>query len=227
MKTHSLNFKNNIKDGGRQIHSKITYGSTILESELYEINFSYDGNLLKSVMKKIVIQSSQTIAINTQVKWKFGVLVNNSYEYLDMGNYIVSKVEKTEDEEKYIITCYDKLLYSMKPYEDMNITYPITIRNYINALATYLGLTFANNNENFGNYNKEILNEKYLDSNGNDLGYTFRDVLDELAEVTGSIICINKDDKLEVRYANNTLDTITGKYLKNVNVKFGKKYRSN
>ena len=60
-----------------------------------------------------------------------------------------------------------------------------------------------NINDEFANYNKQITSEKYLDSEGNSLGYTYRDVLDELAQVTASTICIDEDDdELEIRYIN-------------------------
>lgn len=146
------------------------------------------------------------------------------YEYLNFGNYIVFSSEKQEDTYSYKIKCYDKMLYSMKPYQNINITYPITIRNYITTLCNHLNLVFANSNNTFTNYDKQIPNELYLDNEGNDLGYTFRDVLDELAQVTGSVICINNEDKIEIRYPNETNDTIDEEYLKDVNVNFGESY---
>jgi hypothetical protein len=133
-------------------------------------------------------------------------------------------MEKQEDTMSYKITCYDKLLFSMKDYAKMPITYPITIRSYINALCSFLGIRFANNNDTFVNYNKTIPTELYLDTNGNSIGYTFRDVLDELAQVTASTICLNDNDELEIRYINDTGDTIDEEFLKNVNVNFGERY---
>ena len=151
------------------------------------------------------------------------------YEYLDFGNYIVKDIERKEDKESYLIKCYDKLLYSMKEYENMNITYPITIRDYINTICNHLGLTFANASGTFANYNKQIPAELYLTYNQEEqkwesLGYTFRDVLDELAQVTASTICINENDELEIRYIRETGDTINEKYLKDINVNFGEHY---
>ena len=116
------------------------------------------------------------------------------------------------------------MLYSMVDYEDMQITYPITIRSYISAICTKLGLTFANASDTFVNYDEEIPSEMYIDQDGNSLGYTFRDVLDDLAEVTASTIVINDDDELEIRYINDTNDTINEEYLKDINVNFGEKY---
>ena len=229
MKTHSNGFKENIKTLGRELDSIITYtlnGETIeLGSEqLNSVTPHYDGGILKSVMKQLDIDSNEIIPIGTIINYQFGVKVNNTYEYLDFGNYMVYDVQRQEDTRSYTITCYDKMLLTMKDYVQMPITYPITVRNYINTLCQFNFLTFANSSDTFANYDKIIPNELYLDSNGGSLGYTFRDVFDELAQVTGSTICINEDDELEIRYLNNTNDTIDEEYFKDINVEFGEKY---
>lgn len=238
MKTHTLAFKNEIKEFGREIDSIITYtigNDTVVlgNEELNAITPSFESAILKSTMKQLDIDSNIDIPIGTVVSYSFGVKARDNevqnyrdnYDYIDFGNYIVYKSEKQEDTESYKITCYDKMLNAMKDYVNIGITYPITIRNYINAICTHLGLTFKNTNTIFANYNREIPEERYLDENGDSLGYTFRDVLDELAQVTASTICINEvDDELEIRYINNTNDTIDEEYLKDVNVKFGESY---
>ena len=224
MKQHTQEFKNKIKEMGRQISTKLIYNDNILEQELYSANIYYDGNILKSIMKTLEVESSVEIPLNEVVNFQFGILVDENYEYLDYGNYVVYNIEKQEDLQTYKITFYDKMLYSMKPYENMGIIYPITIRDYISTICNHLEIGFANRGETFANWNKVIPNEKYLDTNGNNLGYTFRDVLDELAEVTGSTICINENDELEIRYINETNDTINENYLKDSNITFGEKY---
>lgn len=230
MKTHTSGFKNAIKTFGRELDSKITYtinGTTteLGNEELNSVSPHYEGGILKSVMKQLDIDCDREIPIGTILNYQFGVKVGNAYEYISFGDYVVYKVEKQEDTLSYNITCYDKMLYAMKDYETLSITYPITIRNYINAICTHLGLTFKNVNSTFANYDKQIPNELYLDENGKSLGYTFRDVLDELAQVTASTICINETDgQLEVRYITNTNDTIDEEFLKDVNVNFGEKY---
>lgn len=225
MKVHSDGFKQQIKTMGKEIDSIITIGNTVLgNDELNAVTPSYQGALLKSVMKQLDLDSNVDIPLNSVLNYKFGVKVNGEYEYLDFGNYVVYKSEKQEDTNSYKITCYDKMLYSMVDYANMNITYPITIRDYINKICEHLGLTFANSNDTFANYDKEIPNELYLNSDNESMGFTFRDVLDQLAQVTASTICINDDDKLEIRYITETGDTIDEEYLKDVNVNFGEKY---
>lgn len=229
MKAHSSGYKSEVKLFGRQIDSKITYtlNNEVVElgaKDLNSITPFYEGAILKSVMKQLTIDSNVEIPVDTIVNYKFGVKVNGNYEYLDFGNYIVYKSEKKEDTRSWEIICYDKMLYSMKNYQSVGITYPISIRNYLSAICTHLGLVFANINDEFPNYDKEIKNELYLDIDGNSLDYTFRDVLDEISQVVAGTICINDNDELEIRYVNDTEDTITAEYLKDINVKFGEKY---
>lgn len=224
MKTHSSEYKEQIKLLGRQLDSKITYTIENEEIELgaedlNSITPSFKGTLLKSVMKELEIDSNVEIPEGTEINYQFGLKVNGSYEYLDYGNYIVYKVEKQEDTESWIITAYDKMLYSMVNYESITISEPITIREYIIRVCRAINLDFANEEEEFCNYDK-LVNEDLFENQG----LTYRDVLDQIAEVTGSIVCINNDDELELRYLNDTEDTIDEEYLKDINVKFGEKF---
>ncbi|MBR5227509.1 MAG: hypothetical protein IKV94_02615 [Clostridia bacterium] len=229
MKAHTSGFKDAIKTFGRELDNKITYtiGGITTElgnEQLNSVSPHYEGAILKSVMKQLDIDSNVEIPLETILTYEFGVKVNGIYEYINFGNYVVYKVEKKEDTNSYNITCYDKMLYSMIDYDSSNITYPITIRNYISAICAKLGIPFANSSSTFANYDKEIPNELFLDSEGRSLEYTFRDVLDELAQVTASTICINNNDELEIRYITNTSDVIDEEFLKDINVNFGEKY---
>ena len=235
MKVHTPYFKDNICLFGRQLDTKISYTlnneSIELGSEdLNSVSPHYEGGILKSVMRQLDIDSNVSIPVDTEINCQFGCAIGEDengiiYEYINMGNYVVYSVEKKEDTDSYMITCYDKMILSMVDYSSMSITYPITIRSYINAICTHLGLTFKNASDTFANYNKEIPAELYLTETGGSLGYTFRDVLDELAQVTASTICINEvDDELEIRYITDTDDTIDEEYLKDINVKFGNKF---
>lgn len=220
MKTHTNNFKEQIKLIGKEIDSRITFGDTVLgKDNLNAVTPSYQGAILKSVMKQLDIDSNVAIPIGTILKYEFGLKVNGEYEYINYGNYVVYSIEKQEDTNSYKIVCYDKLLYSMLDYVKLPITYPISIRDYINSLSTVLGLTFANKNDTFANYDKQIQADLY-----DGLGYTFRDILDELAQVTASTICLNENDELEIRYITETNDTIDEEFLKDVNVNFGEKF---
>lgn len=229
MRTHTQEFRNQIIEMGREIDSKITY---TIDDEMVELDAemlnsitpSFQGSILKSVMKQLIIDANVDIPRGTEINYKFGLKVNGEYEYLDFGNYIVEKSTRKEDTRSYEIECYDAMIKTMVDYEDMALVYPISIRDYLNEISAYFNLTFKNINDDFANYDKEIPDELYLGEDGSGLGYTFRDVLDELAQVTASTICINNNNELEVRYITDTEEIFDEEYLKDVNVTFGEKY---
>lgn len=198
MKKHTKEFKSSISTFGRELDSKITVLGTelILEKEdLFSITPITNSALLKTVMKEVDFESKKQIGIGQEINVKSGVKVGNEYEYIDYGNYSVYKSEYKAETNTYSHICYDKMLKTMIDYTPLDITYPINLREYINAIATKCGLEFADKNNTFANYNTSI-NEDHF-SNGN---YTFRDVLDYIAQLVGGWFCINNDDKLEIRY---------------------------
>lgn len=225
MKTHTNQFKENICTIGRQLDSKITYElegvtQTLTSEDLNGVTPTFQSAILKSAMKELDLDSNTDIPLGTVLSYQFGVKLNGDYEYLDYGNYVVYSSEKQEDSGSYKIVCYDKLLYSMKQNEDLGITYPISVRDYINALCTKIGLEFKNKNDEFANFDRILDKELYVG-----LDYTYRDILDELSQVTASTICLDKNDKVEIRYISNTaVDTIDENFLKDINVQFGERY---
>lgn len=217
MKAHTIDFKNQLTELGRELRGVITYNDVTLEEEIYSITPHYNADLLKSVMKQLDIELSVDIPLNTIINCQIGIKVNNNYEMLNYGNYVVYKSEKQEDTNTYKLTCYDKMLYSMKQNEDLGVEYPIKIKDYLIALGNKIGLSVANTT--FYNQDMKIPGELYL---GQD--YTYRDILDEIAQATGSIICLNENDEIQVKYPTQTNDTIDEEYLKDVNVDFGQMY---
>ena len=202
MKPHTSDFKNAIKQMGRELRGVITYEGTTLEEEIMSITPHYEANILKSVMKQLDLELSVDIPLETVINCQIGILVDEEYEMLNFGNYVVYSSEKQEDTNTYKIVCYDKLLYSMKQNEDLGVTYPISIKNYLTALATKIGLTVASGT--FYNQDLQIPSELYVG-----LEYTYRDILDEIAQATGSIITLNNNDEIEVRYPNDLGSTAT------------------
>lgn len=234
MKTHTSGFKDEIKTLGKQQSVRITYKEnnltkTLTDEDINSATPNYEASLLKSVMKGLGLDSNVDIPLGTEIKFEYGLLVNGVYEYLDYGNYIVYSSEKQEDTLSYKITCYDKMLYSMKDYEHIDITYPCTIKQYLVALCNKIGLQFKDSD--FANASRQITNELFMtineDGTYSSMGYTYRDVLDQIAETTGGCICMTLDDKVEVRYRNETNDTIDEEYINDTNVNFGEKYRTN
>ena len=94
MKAHTSSFKEQIKTMGRELDSKITYTLNGVNVELggeqlNSITPTYQGALLKSVMKELDIDSNVYIPVGTILNYQFGVKVNGEYEYINYGNYVV------------------------------------------------------------------------------------------------------------------------------------------
>lgn len=198
MRQHTKEFKNEIQKNGRQLDSKIIIkGSELVlgAEDLFSVTPVTNSTLLKSVMKEVDFESKQKISVGQEINVQSGVKVGNEFEYLIFGNYVVYKNEYNAETESYSHICYDKMLNTMIDYTPLDVTYPINLREYINAIATKCGLKFANKDDTFPNYDTEI-NEDHF-SNGN---YTFRDVLDYVNQLVGGWFCINDNDELEIRY---------------------------
>lgn len=224
MKTHTNEYKKAIATPGRQIKTKITYilddvTKEIEDDKLYSVNVVTNTELLKSVMKQLEFESSVKLLKGISINVKNGVLVGDEYEYIDFGNYEIYSIEENLETKSFIYTCYDKMLKTMINYEQLNVTYPINVREYINAIATKCGLEFAKSNLEFSNYNVAISKDNFETGS-----YTFRDVLDYLSQIIGGWFYINSDDKLDIKYATETNETFSKDYLKNINVNFSKKY---
>jgi hypothetical protein len=225
MRLVSDKFKENIVLLGREIDSRITYGNEVIYGDkLFSIKLILNSDLLKSVMKAIEIECSEDLPLNSIIKYEFGLLVDEEYEWINYGNYKIIEKSYNEDSKTYSYMCYDKMVESMIDYFEMPIQYPINVREYINEICKTLNIEFKNKEDEFVNYDKQIKSELFLDENGESLQYTFRDVLDMLAEITASNIIINDNDELEIRYINDTNAEINEEYFKDINVKFGETF---
>lgn len=233
MQSISLDYKNALKKFGRRIRAKIWvynyYGistennDTLLTEndlelsteqiniedfteingeDIYSINLINNGDILKSLMKQCNININQKLDIGRTIEIIFELLVdeeNNIWELVDYGNYIIFSREYNFDTKSWSYTCYDGMFYSMKKYEPLNVSYPITVKYFINGIADRMGVPFANITDTFTNYDKLIYEDPYKNVNA-----TYRDVLDDLSEIVGGNIWVNRFTQLEIKYPTTT-----------------------
>lgn len=223
MRIHSQDFKNAISTYGREIKHKITYwenGSQKELADILSINSITNADLLKTVMKELDFNSKKQLDKGTIIKYQLGIKVNDEYEYLNFGEYIVKENDWNADTNSFAHVCYDMMLNTMIDYyTPASITFPITVNMFIKRLVYELGFDFANYNIPFCN-SETLINEDHF-SNGN---YTFRDVLDYLAEIVGGFIIINKDGDIEIKHPTVTNEVFNGDFLRDVNITFKNKY---
>lgn len=193
MRTHTQAFEEELVKLGKQQKVLISYGNTTLSNDVINsVTYSFDTTLLKSIMTCLEIDSNVEIPKDTEINFKYGLLINGAYEYLDYGQFIVSEVEKQEDTISYKIVAFDKMIYAMQDYEPLEVEYPISNTDFFEELVGVLGYT---------------LPQSYTLDNGDKLlpydvfdgiGYTYRDVLDDIAEANGVNFIMN-DDVIEIK----------------------------
>lgn len=236
-----MGFKEAIMEYGKEITASFVCGGIRYKGEqITSMNPHYEGSLLGTVMKCLDIEldgglldnptAIAGIAIageavagvveatdqNTITSARFGVKSPGygQYSYVEYGTYIVKEVTKDEEQQSLSLECYDRMIQSMIPY-DLTLDYSagVTVKDFLDAICDRLG--WAKGYTVF--YNSDIL----IDEEKYDLSDTFRDALDDIAEVAGGMIGF-VGDELQVIYPTDSGEVIDEENLKSL--KIGKKY---
>ena len=221
-----MGFKEAIQEYGKEITASFTCdGVPYKDEDIISMNPHYEGSLLRSVMKCLDIEVKGTISdsIAEVAEVQFGVKApaDTAYSYKEYGTYIIKEKKLDEEQGTVLLECYDRMIQAMVPY-DLIMEYPEeiteetpgkTVKDLLDAICTRLGWT--KKYTTFVNSDKVIDEEKYDDS------YTFRDVLDEIAQVAAGMIAF-VGDKLDIIYPTSSGETIDSSNLKTL--KMGEVY---
>lgn len=219
MRNVTDNFKQDIRTYGRQLDYKIKINK--IEADTDDFNYlkpSFHTDLFKTVMHEIEIDAKNELEKKTTINIKAGVKVNEpDYEYINYNTYTVNSCERQEDTSSYIIKAYDKMIEAMIDY-DLELTEKITVRQYLIRVCQRLGWNTKNIPTTFINSEKLIDPTLHIG-----IGYTFRDVLDEIATITCSFLFFINDEFCMV-YFTETNENIDESYLDEDDVTIGEKY---
>lgn len=210
---HYILTENGIKINTEHINS--TSYIEIGASDIFDVTLKRYGSLLSTMMKCLEFQVRQEMNIGSIINFKFGVKVNDEYEYIDYGNFIVNEKSYNEDTHLYSYKAYDMMLKSMIPYKDTT-TYPTTLYQLLNDVLEYCNISTSI--ESFPNSTRTI-QQKVFDN----LDLTCRDVLDLITQVTGCSSYID-NEMFVINGPSDTNLTLYADSFKDTNVKFGKVY---
>lgn len=193
MRMVSSSFQSAVTAYGKQTVAVVTIGETSFTgSSIVSVRHAFEGGLLRSVMRECEIEFDGADSFGgSDVKGTeidsvaVGVKAPGETEFnmLDLGKFVVNEAEQDKAQNSVILKCYDEMIYSMVPY-DLTLTYPLTLGDYLAAICARFGWTLGTTS--FVNSDVEIEEEKY------DAEYTFRDVLDQIAQVAaGTITFVN------------------------------------
>ena len=212
-----MSWKDSIIAYGKELETElIINGTTYTAENVVSVNPHYDGALYSSVMKVLDLEMMGEHSLKGQTisSLRIGARVGDGeYDYIALGSYIVKENEYDVATKSTKCECYDKMLMSMIPY-DTTFDYPLTVGAYLQGICDRFEWELAT--PTFCNSDVEIEEEKF------DNSYTFRDVLDQIAQVSGGIIAFKSDGKLYVIYPTESGETIDEGNLKSLTI--GEKY---
>lgn len=210
MITVSNDFKTAIKTTGRQLRAYITDGvDQITESDdLQTLRLKASGSLCKTVMREANVTYFGTHSyLDNVVNLGIGVVLpSTSVEYIDYGEFNVVEIEENIGSGVTSAKLYDHMYDAMQRFA-ITPTYPIALIQLVQAICTQLGWTLGT--VSFANDSISIASDLFTEPQ-----MTYRDVLNMVAEASGSIIYFGNDDKLYFRTISPTvLETLTSSNL--------------
>jgi uncharacterized protein YoxC len=181
-------FKTKLRDPGRQTDSYLTFDTTTIDSsQIQNIKPYYNGQLFKSVMRCLEFEYKGALDLSDlYLSYFFGVKIPTdiNYEYIKLGDYkvIPNLIENIIERNSKKLTCYDKMVQSMIPYdlyiEDWS---SMTAGLLLQAICDRLGWVLETTT--FTNSNLPITEDLFSNTDAK-----FRDVLDVIAGMVGGCL---------------------------------------
>ncbi len=215
MKLVTADYKNAIVQP-RRIDAKIIKDdTTITIDNINNITRSFNSSLFKSIMKTLTLDTNNSFNVGI-VNPQIGIYTNEKFEYISLEKFKLIKTERNQDTLSYESKCYDKIIESMIDF-DLDVTYPIKVRDYWIAIYNKLGWNISGIPEAF------INSEKYIKKDVHSkIGYTYRDVIDELCTISCAFL-VDKNGIPTISYPYDTNEIIDEEYMEDVSVKIGNK----
>lgn len=124
---------------------------------------------------------------------------DNTEEVLNLGNYIIASDYDSSVKNQCSFTGYDYMIKLDTPYSDEGLEYPCTLQDVLNNLCEQNNLELYSININNG--------KLAVTGNNFDNGATYRDVLKQIAQVSGTFAYIDRSNKLHIDNLNKVGST--------------------
>lgn len=180
-----------------------------------ELKYSFEGKLFKTIMKQIEITVKNANEIKDKnINFKYGLYINNEYEYIDLGDYYIKDIEDNKSKDELTVTGYDKMLSFMKTFKqsELQLAYPCTLLTLVLKICEVCGVELYSTN--FFNASL-VVNEDYFTAQE----LTYRDVLEKITQATLTTAFI-KDNKLYFcKIGDEIVDRLDKTYLTDLVIK--------
>ena len=219
MLTVSQNFKDALQNPIKRVSGYIVLpGGTQVsaDDDLVTFTIEHTGELLNTAMARLkAVLIGEYDLIGSMVDVYYGVEIDGEFDYNRKGKFTITTAPYKKDENKTEIEGYDNMLQFAKEYTSVS-NFPVSLFQYLQAVCSGAGVILEN--ESIYNGSLEIPEDYYIDIPDT----TYRDVLREICEVTGTNGRILPNGNLLLEQSQDTGEMLT--YDNLLRYKLGEKY---
>lgn len=197
----------------RQQDVKVTVGEE--RHKIKQLVYSFDGALFKTIMKQVEITGDMANQLKDKdINFKYGLYINNAFQYVDLGNFYIKDMEDDKKKEKITVTGYDRMIRFMKTFKqsELQLAYPSTIITLVKRMCEICEVELYSTNF----FNSDlVVNEDFFTTQE----LTYRDVLEKIAQVTLTTAFIKEDKLYFCKPSNVVSQQLDKSYISNLVVK--------
>lgn len=177
--------------------------------DLQKYSIDATGDLLKTAMghfTSTLIGQHDTVK-GSMVDAYYGVYHDGDYEYILKGKFNITDAKYNKDSGTTDLEGYDNMLRFQQPYTSVS-DFPVTLFEYLQAVCSGAGVQLENTSIYNGSLSIPL--DYYTDIQDT----TFRDVLEDICETTGTNARILPNGNLFLSTIQETGETLTYDNLK-------------
>lgn len=164
-----------------------------------------EGKIIGTAMSKelefVLYNNSNYDLQNKEIEFRYGLKVENDYEYIPYGNFIVTSFKDTKSSNKYQVLAYDYMQKINEDYIDNNI-YPTTMWEWYKNFCNFYGIEYVEQYNELPNVDFIITQAPVFE------GASGRIALARVAEMFGSFAKFNRENKLQMFLSTETDEKI-------------------
>lgn len=147
-----------------------------------------EGNVIGNAIAKIAKFDIETEYVKNLDEFELfdGIWTGEKYEYVSLGTFKLFEEQGT-DEFFSSITSYDKLILFNKPYDNTNVSFPISLYNFLKEICSQANVELET--KRIANGDKILFQNLFVE------GETLKQILKAICQISGNFAKI-KNDKL-------------------------------
>ena len=179
------------------------------------LKYSFEGQLFKTIMKQVEITVKNANEIKDKdINFRYGLFINNKFEYIDLGNYFIKDVEDSKKKDEITVTGYDRMIRFMKTFRqsELQLTYPCKMLKLVQKMCEVCEVELYST----AFYNADLdVEEDFFTAQE----LTYRDILEKVAQATLTTAFIDENKLHLYKVNDDTTEKLDKSYLTDLTIK--------